>query len=142
MHVRLWFIIFYEKARHICSTDCVCPKWIQRMMKPTSVIKRTKQICLSNVDVRDDGFKKGDAQMYLKSIFNDNLFFEINSSPSLWIVPAGSLAEVHDASLDSDTYKIQKTLQIEFEPLTNDGNIGVDCYKDVKNRINNIMSAK
>ena len=80
--------------------------------------------------------------MYLELIFNDNLLFRISSSPSLGIVPADSLVEVHDASLDSDTYKIQKSLQKEFEPLTNDGNIGVDCYKDAKNIINNIMSAK
>ena len=33
-------------------------EWIQRMVKPASVIKITKQICLSNMDVRDDGFKK------------------------------------------------------------------------------------
>lgn len=86
--------------------------------------------------------KKGNVQMYLESIFNDNLLFRISSSPSLWIVPADSLVEVHDASLDSDTYKIQTSLQKEFEPLTNDGTIGVDCYKDAKNIINNIMSAK
>ena len=92
-------------------------------------------------------------------------------------MPSDNFVEVHDVSLDSDTDAIQTILNREFEPLTNDGNFGIEslrenslntefflvciflysdwiwrftliyfslseCYQDVKNRINEILSAK
>ena len=63
VHGRTWAIRLSKQGRHICSTVCVCSKnlklieWIQRRVEPSSVINRTKQITLSNLDVRDDKSK-------------------------------------------------------------------------------------
>ena len=57
-------------------------------------------------------------------------------------MPSDSFVEVHHVSFDSDTDAIQTVLNGEFEPLTNDGNFGIECYQDVKNRIDEILSAK
>ena len=84
--------------------------------------------------------------MILLLLFNtqvsSNEFFGVEPSPSLGIMLSDSFVEVHDVSLDSDTDAIQTILNREFEPLTNDGNFGIECYQDVKNRINEILSAK
>ena len=80
--------------------------------------------------------------MYLESAFNSNEFFWFDPPPSLGFMPSDSFVEVHHVSFDSDTDAIQTVLNGEFEPLTNDGNFGIECYQDVKSRIDEILSAK
>ena len=41
-----------------------------------------------------------------------------------------NFVEVHDVSLDSDTDAIQTILNREFEPLTNDGNFGIESLRE------------
>ena len=43
-----------------------------------------------------------------------------------------SFVEVHHVSFDSDTDAIQTILNGLFEPLTNDGNFGIECYQGLK----------
>ena len=57
-------------------------------------------------------------------------------------MPSDSFVEVNHVSFDSDTDAIQTISNGEFEPLTNDENFGIECYQDVKNRIDEILSAK
>ena len=77
------------------------------------------------------------------SIANEfGVFFEVDPYPPLGIRLSDSFVEVHDVSLDSDTDTIQTILNREFELLTNDGSFGIECYRDFKNRINEILSAK
>ena len=80
--------------------------------------------------------------MYLESAFNSNEFFWFEPHPSLGHMPSDSFVEVNHVSFDSDTDAIQTILNGKFEPLTNDGNFGIECYQDVKNRIDEILSVK
>ena len=80
--------------------------------------------------------------MYLESAFNSNEFFWFEPHPSLGHMPSDSFVVVNHVSFDSDTDAIQTISNGEFEPLTNDGNFGIECYQDVKNRIDEILSAK
>ena len=45
-------------------------------------------------------------------------------------MPSDNFVEVHDVSLDSDTDAIQTILNREFEPLTNDGNFGIESLRE------------
>ena len=45
-------------------------------------------------------------------------------------MPSVNFVEVHDVSLDSDTDAIQTILNREFEPLTNDGNFGIESLRE------------
>ena len=86
--------------------------------------------------------KQRGVRMYLESAFNSNEFFGVDPSPYLGVMPSDSFVEVHDVSLDLDTDAIQIILSREFEPLNRDGNFEIECYQDVKKRINEILSAK
>lgn len=81
-------------------------------------------------------------RMYLDSDFGTDDLFGVDPSPSLGIMPGDDISkvEVHDVSFDKDIDNVKHILDSEFDPLTDDGNYGIDCFQNVKRKIFEILS--